>query len=42
MLWFLNKMCYKTAENEIKNQSGRFLGMLLGALGASLLRIMSK
>ena len=27
----------KTIENETKEQSGRFLGMLLGTLGASLL-----
>ena len=28
----------KTIKNETKEQKGRFLGMLLGTLGASLLR----
>ena len=35
--WLLIKSVRETIKNEVKEQKGRFLGMLLGTLGASLL-----
>ena len=38
----LMKVASKTIENKAKEQKGGFLGMLLGTLGAILLRNLSK
>ena len=35
-IWLLIKGITKAIENEIKEQSGAFLGILLGTLGVSL------
>ena len=38
--WFIDKRCCWTVENKIKEQKGRFLGMLAATLGANLLENM--
>ena len=37
-MWFINKECQRNKKNKPKEQKGGFLSMLLGNLGASLLR----